>query len=76
MDSVNLLVWLPTLMICIILILDGKNIVKQFSGWEDFVKKFIPTSPIPAACCSSSLPPATPLLSWAWATTWWPCWTR
>lgn len=42
MDSVNLLVWLPTLMICIILILDGKNIVKQFSGWEDFVKKFIP----------------------------------
>ena len=42
MDSVNLLVWLPTLMICIILLLDGRNIVKKFSSWEDFVKKFIP----------------------------------
>ncbi len=40
--GINLLVWLPTLMICIILILDGKNIIKQFSGWEDFVEKFIP----------------------------------
>lgn len=42
MDSINLLVWLPTLMISIILILDGKNIIKRFSSWEDFVKKFIP----------------------------------
>ena len=42
MDSVNLLVWLPTLMICIILLLDGRNIVKKFSSWEDFVKKIHP----------------------------------
>lgn len=42
MDSVNLLVWLPTLMICIILLLDGKNIVKRFDSWEDCIKKFIP----------------------------------
>lgn len=41
-DSLNLLVWLPTLMILIILILDGKNIVKRFSSWEDFVEKLIP----------------------------------
>ena len=42
MDSINLLVWLPTLMICIILLLDGKNIVKRFDSWEDCIKKFIP----------------------------------
>ena len=42
MDSVNLLVWLPTLMISIILILDGKNIIKRFSSWEDFIEKLIP----------------------------------
>lgn len=42
MDSINLLVWLPTLMILIVLLLDGKNIVKQFSSWEDFVQKLIP----------------------------------
>ena len=41
-DSLNLLVWLPTLMILIILILDGKNIVKRFTGWEDFVEQLIP----------------------------------
>lgn len=41
-ESLNLLVWLPTLMILIILLLDGKNIVKRFSGWEDFVEKLIP----------------------------------
>ena len=34
--------WLPTLMILIVLLLDGKNIVKQFSSWEDFVQKLIP----------------------------------
>ena len=55
MDSINLLVWLPTLMICIILLLDGKNIVKRFDSWEDCIKKFIPHNPTPAACCSSSL---------------------
>ncbi len=42
MDSINLLVWLPTLMILIVLLLDGKNIAKQFSSWEDFVQKLIP----------------------------------
>lgn len=42
MDSINLLVWLPTLMILIVLLLDGKNIAGQFSSWEDFVQKLIP----------------------------------
>ena len=42
MGSLNLLVWLPTLMILIILLLDGKNIAKRFTSWEDFVEKLIP----------------------------------
>ncbi|WP_420176864.1 TRAP transporter large permease subunit [Luteococcus sp. OSA5] len=42
MGALNLLVWLPVLMILIILLLDGKNVARQFSGWEDFVKKLIP----------------------------------
>lgn len=42
MESINLLVWLPTLMILILLVLDGKNIAKHFTSWEDAVEKFIP----------------------------------
>ena len=42
MDNVNLLVWLPTLMMSIIMLLDGKNIIKRFSSWEEAVEKFIP----------------------------------
>ena len=42
MDNVNLLVWLPTLMMSIIMLLDGKNIIKRFSSWEEAIEKFIP----------------------------------
>ncbi len=41
-DSLNLLVWIPLLMILIILLLDGKSIIKKFPSPDEFVKKLIP----------------------------------
>lgn len=41
-DSVNILVWIPILMITIILLLDGKNLIKKFKSAEDFIEKLIP----------------------------------
>lgn len=41
-DSMNLLVWIPTMMILIILIMDGKNIAKKFGSMDNFVKGLVP----------------------------------
>lgn len=42
MGSINILVWIPTLMISIILLLDGRNIFKKFGSWTNLMEELIP----------------------------------